>query len=152
MLDADDCVSNRLADYVISNSNCAGWFAQQGYVYTEGSKILLRRRFNFQAICGSGLIVRSELWPKLFSETDGLSFYNHGTRSVTLLGLKPLPFPMSIYSVNNGENYHFTGMLKKRLVFGREYMKIAVFIRRMINYRFEFVRKSITERFGLYQV
>ena len=46
-VDADDCVSRRLATFVEHNNQEDGWFIQSGYKYQEGSENIYYKRRKF---------------------------------------------------------------------------------------------------------
>jgi len=43
-VDADDCLSKHLAEFVNRNSHCNGWFINKGYEYQEGSRLIYLRQ------------------------------------------------------------------------------------------------------------
>lgn len=112
-LDSDDCVSNRLAQFVQENSDCNGWFFNTGYQYREGSKRIRLRENGFHLICGTSHIIKSEvLHPliiqKQLSEIEDIRFlqHHHLHKLLTAQGIKlrPLPFPGAVYVTDNQEN------------------------------------------------
>jgi len=61
-VDSDDLVSNQLADYVNGNlsQRAAGWRFLNGYMYEEGSKIILKNH-EIWGINGSTHVIRADL-------------------------------------------------------------------------------------------
>jgi hypothetical protein len=60
-VDADDLVSNRLAEWVEQHEGANGWFLGSGYEYRYGSHSLRRREDAAHGICGTCAIVRTDL-------------------------------------------------------------------------------------------
>jgi len=52
-VDADDCLSKHLAEFVNRNSHCNGWFINKGYEYQEGSRLIYLRQEDFFVRCGT---------------------------------------------------------------------------------------------------
>ncbi|WP_202978844.1 glycosyltransferase family 2 protein [Halomicronema hongdechloris] len=112
-VDADDCVSKHLANFVSSYPDNYGWFFRQGYVYPEGEKVLYLNRKNFHEWCGTSNIIRYDLH-KLPPSTDDdfidYSYYHNSHKHIVEIMLKqgtpllPLPFIGSIYSVMHSDN------------------------------------------------
>jgi hypothetical protein len=57
IVDADDCVSNRLAAFVKSNSNDNGWYLESGWKYREGNHHIFIKRRRFFTMSGTSNIV-----------------------------------------------------------------------------------------------
>lgn len=108
-VDADDCVSNRLAGHVADESSAHGWYFRRGYFHHEGHEKLSFARWRFHKWCGSSHIIRLEDIdiPK---EPDGHYVLKHRNlaREMRRVGtpLKPLPFPGAVYNLAHGENFH----------------------------------------------
>ena len=62
VLDADDCVSNRLARLVAEHPDANGWYIAKGYFYREGMNTVHVERRRFHKWCGSSHIARPEFW------------------------------------------------------------------------------------------
>ena len=58
IMDADDCVSNRLAGWVASHPDSPGWYFDRGYVHDEGTRTLFVHRHRFDLMCGTSSILR----------------------------------------------------------------------------------------------
>jgi hypothetical protein len=74
VVDADDCVSRRLAEFVAQNPEGGGWYFKKGYFYTEGSRFLHLNRRNFNVVCGTSVVVAYPRRHLLFANPD---FYQH---------------------------------------------------------------------------
>jgi len=112
MLDADDCVSSRLAGHVTANPAVKGWFLRRGYFYQEGRKTIHLARWRFHQWCGSSHILRPELLDLPDHPTAGWTLPHRPTvRAMEDRGtpLRPLPFPGAVYNVAHGENLNDWG-------------------------------------------
>lgn len=71
IVDDDDFVSCHLASFVRANPNANGWKIKQGYVWSEGGRLLLKHH-NFHYLCGTSLIIRREAYglPASLEEAD----------------------------------------------------------------------------------
>lgn len=145
LLDADDCVSRRLAEFVEQHPQDNGWFISHGYRYAEGSRLIYKKSPNFYTMCGSCNILRNDLnrlpeKPEYNRGYGYYKFYIDHAKVTTVLAqagtpLEPLPFPGAVYITQTGENSYFDS---SRLYQGVE---------RMINYRF--LTRSLRQEFGL---
>ena len=114
IVDADDCVSKHLAKFVEKNPNKNGWFLNKGYLYTEGSNFLFKKRNNFNHWCGTSNIFRANLYyfPKdlnLACSKSCLKYYHPHQQLAQIFSnnktpIEPLPFSGAIYSVCHGDN------------------------------------------------
>jgi hypothetical protein len=114
IVDADDCIHRRLAEWVEKHDPSQSWVIDQGYWYDEGNRTV---RFIkcFDRICGTSFIARLEQddFPVDMTAVRGSYFdylidghvkaadylRNHG-RTVA-----NLPFPGTVYVKETGENY-----------------------------------------------
>lgn len=144
-VDADDCVSNKLAEFVNQNHRANGWFINRGYKYQDGSEYIYVKRNNFYKICGSCNIIRYDLHdltkPAEFNRGYGYykDYIDHEKVKDLLerkeTPLQPLPFAGAIYIGETGENiYYQTSKLNFNLI-----------NRRRLN-------KGLCEEFGLYKI
>ena len=154
VVDADDCVSSRLAAFVEKNPQCDGWFFKRGYMYPEGGRFLYYNVRNFYQICGSSVIIAFGLSQALFSNPE---FYEHtfdepppGT------ALAPLPFPGAVYSMENGDNIYMSSETRQhmqgttlRRVFSFE---IFALLRKLTKYRPAILTASVRREFGVYDI
>jgi exopolysaccharide biosynthesis predicted pyruvyltransferase EpsI len=61
IVDDDDFVSARIAQFVSENGGANGWIINHGYIWDHGGKLLLGHD-DFNHICGTSLIVRADLY------------------------------------------------------------------------------------------
>ncbi|MEQ9373409.1 glycosyltransferase family 2 protein [Coleofasciculus sp. F4-SAH-05] len=112
VVDADDCVSKRLAEFVHHNSQCNGWFIDKGYRYDDGSEHILTVNKNFYKLCATSIIVRRNLLePSQTSNFESLLKHqidhSKATENLASRGkpLERLPFTGAVYiNVSNGDN------------------------------------------------
>lgn len=149
-VDADDCVSNRLAAFVADNPREPGWFFRKGYIYPEGGRCMYLNVRNFNQTCGSSVIVRFDQRHLVMENPD---FYAHCIERDPLV---PLPFAGSIYSIANGDNIYMTADTTAQIQ-GSIWRKIFSpalprLVKKLIKYRPAMVTGGIREEFGLYQI
>jgi len=135
-VDSDDCVSNKICDFVCKNADDSvkGWYINKGYLYTEGKKYSFLNLKNFNEVCGSCIIIKPDLIELLI---DDLLYFNHERTIVNNEKLKPLPFPGAVYSMLNGNNIRLDKKeLKNRTEFNLFKIRdIKTIIRRLKKYR-----------------
>jgi hypothetical protein len=113
-VDADDCVSKYLAEFVYKHPESNGWFINRGYKYQEDRKILYIKRWHFYRMCGSCNILRYDLneLPKIPEYNRGYGYYKNYIlhakikEFLTKKGtpIMPLPFAGAVYIIGNGDN------------------------------------------------
>lgn len=114
-VDADDCVSNRLAEFVSRNPRSQGWFFESGYFYRDGARRIYLKPEGFHYWCGSSFILGYDQL-KLPESAD---FDDSALLVLAPSGIKrraeesgsplaPLPFPGAIYvrRTKGGEGTH----------------------------------------------
>lgn len=147
MLDADDCVSNRLAGLVAQNSNSNGWYFKQGYFHNQHQTLIHVEKHNFYQWCGSSCILRAEnlaLSGTEIEETRVRHRFIVDQMAAQGTPLQPLPFAGAVYNLSHGENFNDYAPIiwpKKRL--------------RRIYRRVRHHRKltpEIRSEFGLYDI
>ena len=148
VVDADDCVSKYLAEFVNQNSQDDGWYLQKGYVYEEGRNFIYLNLKNFNQSCGSSVIIKYNLFNLLFYDLNYYDHNNHELQNGILL--KPLPFPGAIYSIKNEENQFMKREQTKQLK--KKEGSLLFFIRKAMKYRPIIITKSIRNNFGLYSI
>jgi len=142
-IDADDCISNKIAEFVNHNPSHPGWFVEKGYKYIEGQQVIYVKRRNFNRMCGSCNIIRYDL-----NNLPENPEYNRGYGYYKLLidhervqpfmkeqgtPLSRLPFPGAIYILGTGDN-----------IYGNtERLSFTIFSRKPLN-------QSLRDEFGLY--
>lgn len=101
LVDADDCVSKHLAEFVSHHPQVNGWFMNKGYEYKDGSQRIYLRSKNFHHLCGTCNIVKYDLL-----DHDCLRLHNKVEENMKKKGLslKELPFIGAVYVTENGEN------------------------------------------------
>ncbi len=78
-LDWDDLVSSRLVDWLVSAEDEAGYRIKYGWVWRSRAPHLIQRTEQFDRVCGSCLIIRSDLADKtgpFLHSCDGTKFDN----------------------------------------------------------------------------
>jgi hypothetical protein len=148
VVDADDCVSRHLAQFVQDHAQDDGWYMNEGYMYREGSKYVYIKVSHFNHVSGTSFIIRSPLYSLLF---QGEENYQCAVERLAGAMVKPLPFRGAVYSMLNGENIlmsaqTFTQM--RRQVIG----SVPRLVERLRRYRLWWLTPSIRQEFGLYAV
>lgn len=112
LMDADDCVSRRLADFVVERPRANGWYIRTGYFHMETrSNVHLARR-RFHRWCGSSHIVRADQydWPGRYRTGWYPRHFDLVERQAARgTPLRPLPFAGAVYNVSHGDNFHDYG-------------------------------------------
>jgi hypothetical protein len=106
VVDDDDFVSRRLTSFVAANANANGWYIRDGYVWSDGGRILYQFT-DFSRLCGTSHIVRADLYqlPSSFEAANdvyikrmlGSHIFLHDHLTETGTPLAPLPFIGAIY-------------------------------------------------------
>ena len=132
LLDADDCVSNRLAEHVARHPASNGWYIAKGYFYREGMQTVHIERRRFQGWCGSSYLVRPELLDLPVPPAEDWCFHHSKVaRQMRKRGtpLEPLPFPGAVYLISHGENmFDYASILWPR-------NPVKRWLRRVLYYR-----------------
>lgn len=143
-VDADDLVSNKIAQFVEDNqeNSDAGWYVNKGYVYVENKNLLFRYPRNMNEFCGSSYIVRHDLISIPSFDSRNMLDYSFFSGHAWLLNrlrdynnavLQPLPFYGIIYILNSvswmnsQESFLNKGLRKwaKMLLYGQvKYVRI----------------------------
>ena len=137
-VDADDLVSNKIAQFVDDKIESApsGWYVNKGYVYLEGKNLLFRYPRHMNQFCGSSYIVREDLISIPSFDSRSMLDYSFFSGHAWLLNrlkennnvlLQPLPFYGIIYILNSvswmnsGASFLNKGLRKwaKILVYGQ---------------------------------
>lgn len=158
VVDADDCVSKHLAEFVSQHPQSNGWFVNRGFLYKNGSKFLYFRRKDFYQWCGTCTILKYDLFdlPERIDYhslktqiTTKKYYYIHHSKVVEEMveegkPIKSLPFPGAVYIVCHGDNdASFKNVMMPVQMLAR-IKKI------LLNYRF--LTKSIQDEFSLYSL
>jgi len=149
VVDADDCISNTIVEFVKKNPDIDGWYSNMGYVYKEGSKLIFKKTDDFSSLCGTCLIVKPQFLKGLVSPE---LYFRHPKRTLANgHRMTPLPFPAAVYTIN-GENYFMTETAVKH--FKNDTVTKGVFklIKRLSRYRVWFLTNHVRHNYGLYPV
>ena len=122
VVDDDDFVSRRLAEFVSTHHGRNGWAIKDGYIWPNGGRMLYRHP-NFSRFCGSSHIVRADLYdlPARFEDADesfvkrmlGSHVFIEEHLRVSGTPLAVLPFPGAIYRVGHaGAHSRSRGLLR----------------------------------------
>jgi hypothetical protein len=82
-VDWDDLVSSRLVDWLENAGDEAGYLIKHGWVWRSGSRYLIQRTEYFDRVCGSCLIIRSDLADKtgpFLTQWEGAALDEAGSR------------------------------------------------------------------------
>ena len=114
IVDDDDFVSSRLVRFVSENRDANGWFIDRGYIWDHGGRLLLGHD-DFNHLCGTSLIIRSDLYrlPERFEDASIewiKSMLGSHVRIADILAgqgtpLAKLPFRGAIYRVAHGGSH-----------------------------------------------
>ena len=114
IVDDDDFVSARIAQHVADHPSANGWKIDLGYVWDDGGNILYRHR-TLNEVCGSSLIIRSDLYqlPATFEAAtpayikDMLGSHRRIAALLAERGtpLDSLPFPGAVYRVGHSSSH-----------------------------------------------
>jgi hypothetical protein len=71
IVDDDDFVSARIVEYAAAHADANGWMINRGYVWNDGGRLLLEHE-EFNQLCGTSLIIRSDLYalPETFEDAS----------------------------------------------------------------------------------
>ena len=150
VVDADDCISKNIAEFVEQNPDGDGWYIKKGYVYKEGKKYIYLNVKNFNHLCGTSIIIKYYLAKYLIN--DGKHYDHCATYLNNDIRLKPLPFTGAIYSIENRENYRMTVEAVKELKNNIFQNRISFLLEKISKYRIYLLSNSIRQQFGLYKL
>ena len=153
-LDADDCVSKHLAEFVEQKPHSNGWFLDRGYLYQDGSNLLYLKRKDLHQWCGSCHIVRYDLLnlpERVEDESGDLSNYYCSHRKVVNkfaqegTPIEPLPFTGAIYVLGHGDNIfgNFNKLIPHKGIF--QGLKRVMF-------NFRPLTRAVRNEFGIYNI
>lgn len=129
IVDDDDLVSSRLAEFVSESMGPVGWKIDRGYVWNDGTKLFFEHD-GFNHVCGSSLIISASIYnlPSKLEEAD-IDFVkkmmgsHHGVDAQMIANgtpLQPVPFRAAVYRVGHvGSHSQVSGILKKYVFTGR---------------------------------
>ncbi len=156
VVDADDCISNKIVDFVESNKNknTDGWYFNKGYIYREGDGFISLNQLNFNTLCGTCIIIKPDRIKEILQQVPHL-LYVHKTTHLKNGGvLEKYPYPGAIYSLANGENHYMSGQKAKSLAAGRSFgiSTLKSVYRKFKKYRIKLLSSTIKNEFGIYKL
>ena len=176
LVDSDDCISNRLVEYMADKTDSPGYFFNKGYFYNDNSRTLRLVPKRFHKTCGTSHIINSKFYDISDAELNQLPnlvyaksklpkhiydlYCTHGrfVEAVQAKGgtLKPLPFAGSIYILGNTENLSVTSpsyrqRRQRDLQQALSINDMLVKFRDNVLYRRP-LTKSLREQFGIYDI
>lgn len=114
IVDDDDFVSARIVEFVGKNAGDNGWKIDRGFLWSNESRLLLAHN-NFSRLCGTSLIVRSDLYNLPSSlEAASIEWVKSWLGSHILIGpelerrgtpLASLPFRGAVYRVGHAGSH-----------------------------------------------
>jgi hypothetical protein len=132
IVDDDDFVSARIVQYVCEHPDTNGWTIDRGYIWDDGGSLLLGYD-EFNHLCGTSLIVRSDLYrlPERFEDAslDWIkSMLGSHVRIAGILAergtpLSTLPFRGAVYRVAHGGSHSKAPSLVRKYFLSREALK-----------------------------
>lgn len=110
VVDDDDCVSSRLAEYVAMHAGPPGWYIHDGFLWEDSSNYLYRYS-GFSRLCGTSHIVRADLYrlpasmdlaePEYIRTMLGSHIFIDSYLRESGTPLVPLPFVGAVYRVGH---------------------------------------------------
>ncbi len=152
-VDADDCISSRIAAFVNQHPEIDGWYFSSGYVYQEGSRWIYYRKSAFNKWCGTSHIIRFDRLSFFEQYIPSEDFFellrDHRALSNNLkqkgMQLQSLPFPGTVYIIGNGDNIYQSDWERlHNSNRGKSFFKIKEML------KFRPLSRSLREEFGLY--
>jgi hypothetical protein len=129
IVDDDDFVSARITQHAAQHAGANGWTVDLGYVWDDGGSILYRHSA-LNHVCGSSLIIRSDLYrlPDTFEAASPeyiKEMLGSHRRIATLLAergtpLDSLPFPGAIYRVGHAGSHSQTPPILRKYVLNKQ--------------------------------
>jgi len=114
VVDADDCVSNRLAEFVSQHPKVNGWYLESGWKYREGDAHVYIKRRRFYTMSGTANIVSVRhldlpAEPEYNRGYGYYKFYIDHQKTKQFMAerqapMQPLPFPGATYVLATGDN------------------------------------------------
>lgn len=113
-VDADDCVSNRLARFVSQNHTANGWYFDAGWKYREGDSWIYLKRHNFYTMSGTSNILNFKRLnlPESPEYNRGYGYYKFyidhqkikKKMKASSTPMRALPFLGAVYVLGTGDN------------------------------------------------
>lgn len=161
-VDADDCISQHLVQFVNDHRQEDGWYVSKGYEYPEQTGIIYPRKKNLQNKTNTSHILKYDLLEPFISldfeqVDDKFMYHQHLCNLMREMNhpLRPLPFAGVVYVTDNGENMYMQRkvLFKEKGVFKTP--KQVFYAYAGIIYRFLIARpitSEIRHEFGLYEI
>jgi hypothetical protein len=151
VVDSDDLISNKIVAYIkqFENQPVPGWYIDKGYIFREGSSLLIRQSKNMQMLNGSTHIVRHDFFkvPNFnnYAMFDYSFFESHGylvSKIRDLYGeqLQRLPFYGVVYVVHRN-NWSAIGLQINNSSLKKLLKKIIYF---------QWLSVALAREFGIY--
>jgi hypothetical protein len=145
IVDDDDFISRDIVAFVSENLKSNGWYIQSGVVWDDGGRWVYQHP-DFNALCGTSLIVRSDLYglPASFGRADdsfikamlGSHIFIKGALKEQGHELLPLPFVGAVYRVGHSGAHSRSRGLFRMFVWKRENLaRPRQFFRRLLRLR-----------------
>lgn len=159
IVDDDDLVRNDIVQFVAQHDGHNGWEVKSGYVWSSGGSLLYRHD-NFSGICGTCLIVRSDLYglpermedasPAYVMQMLGSHIRISGILSARGTPLAKLPFEGAVYRVGHvGAHSKSQSILRTYLLNSQILSQPRQFLRNMLRLRMKSPRMSAAYFGGL---
>ncbi|MEA5449345.1 hypothetical protein VB780_12250 [Leptolyngbya sp. CCNP1308] len=160
-VDADDCVSNKIAEFVDKNSKYDGWFIGKGFDFQEDIQRLRLRNKNLHLRTNSSHIIKLNWLEREFYllsdeiKRGNCSLYHIDTVSILEkrgAKLSLLPFRGVIYITDNGENMWWKQdsiAYSKSRIRGGAITYLKKFYRFLIT---QPITETVKREFGLYTI
>lgn len=158
VVDADDCISNAIVSFVAQQeNNMPGWYIDKGYYYKEGANYLFLNKKTFNNLCGSCIIIRTDLFLQLITQDPCLYYFHELKELPNGIALEPLPFAGALYSMGNGENHYMSAQQAVKLIKNKESKAVRweflrSLYRKLLKYRVRPITKKFKQNFNFYNV
>lgn len=133
IVDDDDFVSARIVEHAAAHPDANGWTIDRGYIWDDGGRLLLGHD-DFNHLCGTSLIVRSDLYgvPERFEDASPdwvKSMLGSHVRIADILAargtpLGALPFRGAVYRVaHKGSHSKAPSLVRKYFLSGEAFRR-----------------------------
>ena len=135
LVDADDLVSSRLAEFIKKHPNENGYYIKTGYVYFVGDKYMkILHKFSSGTSCIINYSINDlpDKYPKVMTENCDANEWIIRKRHGGIVGackdagraLSPLPFKGAVYVLGSGDNHSLLGKKNKYQTRLREFIQL----------------------------
>jgi exopolysaccharide biosynthesis galactosyltransferase PssJ len=132
IVDDDDFISRRLTSFVHANPQANGWYIRDGYIWSDGGRLLYRSA-DFFRMCGTSHIVRADLYripPSLEAADEtyirrmlGSHRFICDDLDASGTPLAPLPFIGAVYRTGHTESYIGSRTILKQYFLRKDLLK-----------------------------